>query len=89
MKQLHAIVTGRVQGVGFRNYVLHHARRLGLAGWVRNTDDNVEVVAEGDADPLAQLLYYLEQGPSLSQVERVERRYSESDGTFVDFRLRW
>jgi len=54
--RLHVLVRGRVQGVGFRWHVREAARRLGLAGWVRNRPDGtVEVAAEG-SDELLQLL---------------------------------
>ncbi len=67
------LVSGVVQGVGFRWYVARHARALGLAGFARNLPDGrVEVVAEGaDLDRLEQLL---RAGPAHAQVERVERQ---------------
>jgi hypothetical protein len=50
MHRLHAVVHGRVQGVGFRYFVMREARALGLSGWVRNqADGSVEVEAEGAA----------------------------------------
>ncbi len=67
------IVHGRVQGVGFRYYVQHVGNRLGLQGDVRNSPDNtVEIVVEGDARTIADFIRKVEQGPSLSRVERVD-----------------
>ncbi|HSS38414.1 MAG TPA: acylphosphatase [Polyangia bacterium] len=64
MKQLHAVVRGRVQGVGFRATAAHEARRLGLKGWVRNQlDGTVEVLAGGDGAAVDQLAAWLKQGP--------------------------
>jgi acylphosphatase len=61
---LHAIVHGRVQGVGFRYFVLSHARSLRLVGTVRNlADGSVEVYAEGERAALAHLERDLRRGP--------------------------
>ncbi|HET7584632.1 MAG TPA: acylphosphatase [Gemmatimonadaceae bacterium] len=76
---LHLEVHGRVQGVGFRWYVLETARRLDLAGWVRNRRDGaVEVAAEGTADTLRQLREVVEQGPPGAAV-RMVRELPTSD----------
>ncbi len=64
MKRIHAIVRGRVQGVGFRATAAHEARRLGLLGWVRNRlDGTVEVLAAGDDGALDLLAAWLKHGP--------------------------
>ncbi|HYN32936.1 MAG TPA: acylphosphatase [Ilumatobacteraceae bacterium] len=64
-----AIVSGRVQGVFFRDSCRAQAQRLGLRGWVRNRPDGtVEVVAEGPRDDVEQLLTWCRQGPSRAQV---------------------
>ena len=68
--ELHVRVTGNVQGVGFRWFVRERARRLGLAGWVRNlADGTVEVAAEGDGTQLALLRAELERGPRGAAVD--------------------
>ena len=62
-------VEGVVQGVGFRWFVRRHATRLGLAGWVRNTDDGaVEAEAIGGADRLAEFEAELRRGPAHASV---------------------
>ena len=62
--RLHVLVRGRVQGVGFRWHVREAARRLGLAGWVRNRPDGtVEVAAEGSDELLQLLQNELRKGP--------------------------
>jgi acylphosphatase len=72
VKELHVRVTGRVQGVGFRWFVRERARRLGLAGWVRNLGDgSVEVAAAGDPGQLDLLIGELRRGPQGSAVEDV------------------
>jgi len=68
------LVTGRVQGVGYRYFVLREAERLGLAGFTRNLPDGrVEVVAEGPEEVLGQLDTRLRSGPSFARVDGVER----------------
>ena len=68
------LVTGRVQGVGYRYFVLREAERLGLAGFARNLPDGrVEVVAEGSDDVLGELESRLRAGPSFATVAAVDR----------------
>lgn len=69
------LVSGMVQGVGFRWFVARHARALGLAGYARNLGDGrVEVVASGsDPTAMARLEGLLRTGPAHAQVDRVER----------------
>ncbi|MGH7581474.1 MAG: acylphosphatase [Gemmatimonadales bacterium] len=72
------VVSGVVQGVGFRWFVARHARALGLGGYARNLPDGrVEVVAAGagaEAEALARLEELLREGPAHSRVERLERQ---------------
>lgn len=68
------LVSGLVQGVGFRWFVARHARSLGLAGFARNLPDGrVEVVVSGPDEALPALEQLLRSGPANAQVERVER----------------
>lgn len=70
---VRAVVTGRVQGVGFRAFTRGHARELGVDGWVRNRiDGSVELVAAGSRDAVAALIDRLHQGPPASRVDGVE-----------------
>lgn len=87
--RLEATVRGRVQGVGFRFFVLREATRSGLTGWVANRlDGGVECVAEGEPLDLSDLLEALHEGPPGSLVERVEVRWSRATGGFADFGVR-
>jgi acylphosphatase len=72
LSAVRAHVSGRVQGVYFRYFVLEKAQTLGLTGWVRNLPDGaVEVEAEGQKFDLEQLLEALREGPSLAHVEKI------------------
>lgn len=74
MDSIHLEVRGRVQGVGFRWYVVDKARELRLAGWVKNRGDgNVELAAAGEADALARLEAAVTTGPPGARVEEVRR----------------
>ena len=75
------IVTGRVQGVGFRWWTVGTAQRLGLRGWVRNRrDGSVEIQAIGPADRLEALALACEAGPRAAKVAFVQRFPAEDDG---------
>jgi len=82
------IVRGRVQGVGFRWFVDHEARTLGLAGWVRNNlDGTVEVLAMGAAEQHAALLVKLQRGPRASRVDEVRELPAEPVAGLTTFRI--
>lgn len=69
---LHARISGRVQGVGFRWHSQWQAERLGLRGWVRNLiDGDVELWAEGDEQALAALERWLAHGPPAARVDQL------------------
>ena len=75
-------VSGRVQGVGFRDFVERRARATGVTGWVRNrTDGRVEVLATGTTQQHDELSGYLHQGPMLSRVTGVEQQEATPEGT--------
>lgn len=67
-------VHGRVQGVGYRHWLVRQARALGVDGWVRNrADGTVEALIAGDEAVLRELAKRCHEGPALARVERVER----------------
>src|SRR5512137_1868185 len=87
--RLHAIIEGRVQGVGFRSFVFESAYLFELNGWVRNRwDESVEVVAEGERSILEKLLSALRKGPSSAWVSHVSEEWLPATGEFTDFRIR-
>jgi acylphosphatase len=82
----HAVVRGRVQGVGFRYATIRQARSLGITGRVSNRfDGSVEVEAEGGTAPLQRLLAWLERGPSGAHVSGVEVSWAPYAGRFREF----
>ena len=82
------VVRGRVQGVGFRWFVDHEARQLGLAGWVRNNfDGTVEVLAIGNQQQLAELGRKLRQGPRAARVDDVQEILAEPVSGLTTFRI--
>ena len=69
----HFLISGRVQGVGFRFFTEAAARREGLHGWVRNLPDGrVEAAAEGETEAIERFERALRQGPRGARVEHVE-----------------
>lgn len=89
-KQISARITGRVQGVGFRNFTQRRARRLGVDGWVRNEPDgSVRLVAEGSRTDLEDLVNAVQAGPRMARVDDVAVDWNEAEGEFTGFRVRY
>jgi len=89
MKQIHIIVTGFVQGVGFRQMVKHEARKRGITGWTRNLmDGTVEALAIGPEDKLLELIEACKKGPFLSQVDNVHVEWEENGEELEGFTVR-
>ena len=79
--RLTVLVSGRVQGVNFRNFVRRLARDAGLKGYAENlSDGRVEVVAEGPKTELTALLHQLQRGPSYAEVSAVDVTWGETSG---------
>jgi acylphosphatase len=75
------VVSGRVQGVFFRDSVRRRAEAVGVAGWVRNTGDGtVEAVFEGDPQAVDELVEFCRRGPSRAEVAAVEVVEEEPEG---------
>jgi acylphosphatase len=90
ISRFHIRIRGRVQGVGFRAFVLRNARILGLTGWVRNVGyDQVETVAEGELQILIQFEDNLRIGPSSSHVDELFTEKEQATGEFARFSVRY
>ena len=71
--QARLTITGRVQGVGYRDWAMTMARRLGLAGWVRNcTDGSVEALVVGDDQAVGEMIDACRRGPTMARVDNVD-----------------
>ncbi|MGE5203323.1 MAG: acylphosphatase [Acidobacteriota bacterium] len=82
MPALRLLISGRVQGVGFRAFVEREATRRGLRGWVRNRrDGRVEALLIGDGAMLGEMEEACRRGPRLSRVGLVERYTDDDDGS--------
>jgi acylphosphatase len=80
----HLVITGRVQGVGYRNYMEYKARQFHITGWVRNrSDGSVEAVIQGTPENVAALILRAHRGPPKASVSGVT--VGEASGTFVNF----
>ena len=87
--RLEAVVHGRVQGVGYRVFVLRKARDLGLVGWVSNEPDgSVRCLAEGTRPALDDLLSALREGPRGAGVRSVHETWANPTGAFSRFDVR-
>ena len=90
MEAIHAVVSGRVQGVGFRYSTEAMGRRLGLTGWVRNqTDGTVETWAQGPPEVVDAFISYLKEGPLHASVTSVDLSRVEPDPALTTFRIRF
>ena len=83
------VVSGDVQGVGFRWFVQEAATRAGATGWVRNLPDGrVEALVEGNADVVARVEAAVRSGPRAARVDRVSIDEEQPEGRFTTFSIR-
>lgn len=83
------LVSGRVQGVGFRSFAGRYANSLGLTGWVKNLyDGRVEVVAEGERKKILRYIRLLEEGSPWSRVDNVSVGWRPYKGDLAVFTIR-
>lgn len=88
--QLHILVSGRVQGVGFREFVRRSAERFGVCGYAKNlVSGDVEVVADGNKLALDEFLVLLEKGPPAGRVDHVQIVKDEFGGKYTGFDIRF
>ena len=90
VKRLRVLVSGRVQGVGFRAFTRREARRLKLAGFVRNLEDGrVEAEVEGPGEQAEKLLKKLKKGPRAARVEKLEAKEIPPTGETAGFTIKY
>ncbi len=84
---IHVIVTGRVQGVGFRQFIKSSSIKLNIKGWVKNLPDHsLEAIFTGSAENLEKIIEKCHKGPFLAEVKDVKIEYLE-DQEFEEFRI--
>lgn len=89
MKRLHVYISGRVQGVFFREDTRHTAAEFNITGWVRNMDDGrVEAVFEGEDSDVEKIIAWCKVGPPSSRVENVTTTEEQYTGSFQDFNIK-
>ena len=90
MSCAHILVTGVVQGVGFRYFVVTHARNMGLTGWARNLPNgDVEIEAAGERGMVDELIKKIRIGPVAAHVASVNCEWLEDEKTYRDFEVRY
>ena len=86
--RVHLLISGRVQGVGFRHYCVQVARKYGVHGWVRNRDDGcVEIKAEGEETNLERFVRWCRSGPPAASVLACRESYAKPTGEFDAFEV--
>ncbi|MBP3192584.1 acylphosphatase [Natronogracilivirga saccharolytica] len=82
-------IYGRVQGVGFRNYVNQHANERSVTGWIRNREDgSVEVMLQGKHSDVGSVEAACRKGPPLAKVDHVDRYPVDPDVSYETFEVR-
>ncbi|MCR4274671.1 MAG: acylphosphatase [Candidatus Campbellbacteria bacterium] len=88
MNEIEAVVIGKVQNVGFREFVSRHANALWLQGFVQNQGvGELRVVAQGPEDKLERLIEHLHKGPFLAHVRDVQVLWREPTEQFTEFSI--
>jgi len=87
MKAVKVIIYGKVQGVGFRNFVFLHAKKLNIRGYVKNNPDGtVEAVFEGDEDNINKMIELCKKGPERARVNKIDIKDIEINN-YQDFKI--
>ena len=83
------VISGRVQGVGFRFFIENAARQESVGGWVRNLPDGrVEAVIEGDQEAVTRLEGKIRRGPAAARIDAVETEFEAPSGRMREFEIK-
>ncbi|MFH1249194.1 MAG: acylphosphatase [archaeon] len=86
-KRFHVWIYGLVKGVFFRATIKEEADKLGLKGFVRNTEDCVELVLEGESERVQQMLEFCRKGPKYAKVVKTEEKEENYAAEFPNFKI--
>lgn len=91
LKKLDAVISGRVQGVGFRYFILDKAELIGVSGWVSNLPGgDVRTVAVGDENQINDFLLYIRKGPAGARIEKVDYKIEDTyENEFSGFDIKY
>jgi len=86
-REIHCLISGKVQGVFYREFTKRRAVELGIKGVVRNLEDGtVEVIAQGEEEQLKRFVKLLKKGSTFTRVENIEVEWTNTlHDTFTDF----
>ncbi|CAN5651736.1 acylphosphatase [soil metagenome] len=88
-ERAHVYISGKVQGVAFRDATKRKAEKLDLVGWVSNmSDGRVEAVFEGQSDAVREMLHWCEEGPPQASVENMDDEHENAAGDLNSFEVR-
>jgi len=88
-KRAHIYIDGKVQGVGFRNYIQRKAQTLDVTGWVKNLEDGrVEAVFEGEEMDVDQMIEACFEGPPAANVVDIEENWEKASGDIYGFDIK-
>ena len=86
LQRVEMLISGVVQGIGYRYFVYRSARQLDLVGWVRNLPDGrVQAVAEGERGVLEIFIKELKTGPRFASVHKIDLKWAEPTGQYTTF----
>lgn len=87
LKQCRIFIMGDVIGVGFRAWCKIQAKHFGVTGWVRNAQDHVETLIQGDEKQVGAMIAKLKEGSTVSRVEDVDVIFEELQELFESFEI--
>ena len=88
LRQVHVLISGKVQGVGFRAFTEQKANELAVKGWVRNLrDGRVESIMQGAPPAVEKLLQSVKSGPTSARVDALEVKEEKIGQKFPDFKV--
>ena len=88
--RIHIFISGKVQGVFFRDGAFKRAEKLGVFGWIQNLENGiVEAVFEGDKDKVDKMVKWIRKGPLFARVKEIDVDEQKYTGDFKDFQIKY